>query len=101
MISAKVCRWLSVRGRTYRTLITPEVSVAAAQEVHTMSLIWGRYLTKKLLLQHLPLNPVESGKNRPSRMAQKRFCWPGEGSTSWGAPQAAGGRAASSLPVVA
>src|SRR6266699_6699881 len=53
MIAANVRRWLSVRGRTYRTIITPEVSVPAAQALHTMSLVWGRYLTKKLLLQHL------------------------------------------------
>src|SRR3989475_5764771 len=53
MISAKVCRWFSVRGRTYRTIITPEVRVVAAQEFHTMNLVWGRYLTKKFLLQHL------------------------------------------------
>jgi hypothetical protein len=39
---------------TYRTIITPEVSGTAAQAFHTMSLVWGRYLTKKLLLQHLP-----------------------------------------------
>jgi hypothetical protein len=54
MISAKVCRWLSVRRRTYRMIITPEVSVVAAQKFHTMYLVWGRYLTKKFLLQHLP-----------------------------------------------
>src|SRR5262249_20964147 len=40
MISAKVCRWLAVRRRTYRTIITPEVSVAAAQKFHTMHLVW-------------------------------------------------------------
>src|SRR5439155_27050992 len=45
--------WFSVRGHTYRTIITPEVRVVAAQEFHTMNLVWGQYFTKKFLLQHL------------------------------------------------
>src|SRR5712691_13236564 len=61
MISANVCRWLSVRGRTYRTIITPEVSVAAAQALHTLSLVGGQYFTKKLLLQHLDENIPGAG----------------------------------------
>src|SRR5437667_7595684 len=53
MMAAIVCQGLSVSRRTYRAIITPEVSVAAAQALHTMHLGWGRYLTKKFLLQHL------------------------------------------------
>src|SRR2546425_8313791 len=42
----------------YRTIITPEVRGVAAQEFHTMNLVWGRYLTKKFLLQHLCVSLV-------------------------------------------
>jgi hypothetical protein len=40
-------------------------------------------------------------KKRPFRMAKNRFFWPGEGYTSWDAPQAVIGHTARPLRVIA
>ncbi len=50
MISTKVCRWFSVRGRTYRTIATPVVRCEISQKLSVVEPIWVRHYTAKLLL---------------------------------------------------
>ena len=61
-MSAKVCRWLSVRGRTYLTLTAPEVEGEVSQKCHTIVLHKGKYFTKKLLVGHLTLDMKRTRK---------------------------------------